>query len=63
MKLEELKIKAFEIRRKIDAIDHQKTLFVKEYNELYFEIDKLESENRKGNNDNRKVGNKIIADK
>ena len=45
MKIEELKIKAFEIRDQIDQLEQEKMKLIDEYNKLILEIRKLNNEN------------------
>ena len=46
MKIEELKIKAFEIRDQIDQLEQQKHILIDEYNKLILEIRKLNNEQK-----------------
>ena len=43
-KIEELKIKAFDIRDQIDQLEQQKMSLIDEYNKLILEIRKLNKE-------------------
>ena len=42
-KIEELKIKAFDIRDKIDQLEQEKIKLIDEYNKVVIEINKLEN--------------------
>jgi hypothetical protein len=61
-KLDELKLQAFDIRRKIDMLEGQRTQLIQQYNNIMLEINKTESK-EKGNNDNGKIADKKLVDK
>ena len=43
MKIEELKIKAFDIRNQIDQLEQERMKLIDEYNKVVIEINKLEN--------------------
>ena len=61
MELQDLKIKCFEIRRRIDLVDAQKEQLIQAYNNTLRRINEIESKTQ-GNDDSQKQAgeNKVV---